>query len=141
MNGTSIVPATGAQRAMKLLIEASAIGELGVGIAVVLFPRTVSGLLLGAPIQGTGAVIARLVGVAVAALGLTWWLARNDLDRRPTRIAPGFFGYNFGAGLLFLSYALAATASVTVAWLVAGVHLLIAASGLLMLGWAMRPIR
>ena len=78
MNGTSIVPATGAQRAMKLLIEASAIGELGVGIAVVLFPRTVSGLLLGAPIQGTGAVIARLVGVAVAALGLTWWFRRGD---------------------------------------------------------------
>ena len=109
---------------MRLLIEASAIGELAVGIGVALFPRTVSGLLLGAPIEGIGAVIARLAGVAVAALGLTWWSARSSLDQWLTPIAPGFFGYNLGVGLLFLSYALAATASVTVAWLVAAVHLL-----------------
>jgi len=92
MNGTSIVPATGARRAVKLLVEASAIGELTLGIAVVLSPRTVSELLLAAPIDGIGAVIARLAGVAVAVLGLTWWLASRDLDRLFTPIAPGFFG-------------------------------------------------
>ena len=109
---------------MKVLFEASAIGEIAVGVAVTFFPRTVSGLLLGAPIDGIGAVIARMAGVAITALGLTWWMASNDLDRRLTLIAPGFFGYNVGVGLLFLSYASGAAASVTVAWMVASVHLL-----------------
>jgi hypothetical protein len=111
---------------MDLLFEACAVGEITVGIAVALFPRAVSALLLGAPIADVGAVIARLAGVAIAMLGLTWWLARGDLDTRLTSIAPGFFGYNIGAGLLFLSYALGATAPVTVAWLVAAAHLLVA---------------
>jgi hypothetical protein len=116
---------TGVGRAMKLLFEASAIGELAVGIAVVLFPRTVGGLLFGVPIDGIGAVIARLAGIAITALGLTWWLASGDLQQRLTAAAPGFFGYNLGAGLLFLSYAMAATVNVPVAWLAAAVHLLV----------------
>jgi hypothetical protein len=124
MNGTTIAPGIGLRRAMRLLFEASAIGEVAVGVAVILFPRTVSGFLLGAPIEGLGAVIARMAGFAVAALGLTWWMASSDLDRSLNPIAPGFFAYNLGVGLLFLLYALAATASVTVAWLVAAVHLL-----------------
>jgi hypothetical protein len=111
---------------MDLLFEACAVGEITVGIAVALFPRTVSALLLGAPIADVGAVIARLAGVAIAMLGLTWWLARGDLGTRLTSIAPGFFGYNLGAALVFLSYALGATAPVTVAWLVTVVHLLAA---------------
>jgi hypothetical protein len=109
---------------MKLLFEASAIGELAVGIAVVLFPRTVSAFLFGAPIEGIGAVIARMAGVAVAALGLTWWLVSGDLDRWLMPIAPGFVGYNLGVGLLFLSYALTVDGRATVAWLVAAIHLL-----------------
>jgi hypothetical protein len=124
MNRPSMTLATGAQRGIKLLLGASALGELAVGIAVAIFPRTVSDVLLGAPAEGVGAVVARMAGVAIAALGLTWWLARNDLDERLTSIAPGFLGYNFGVGVLFLLYALASTASVPVTWLVAGVHLL-----------------
>jgi hypothetical protein len=44
------------------LFEACAIGELTVGIAIALFPRTLSELLLGAAIVGVGTVIARLAG-------------------------------------------------------------------------------
>jgi hypothetical protein len=124
MNRTAIAPAIGPRHAIRLLFEASAIGEVAVGVAVILFPRTVSEFLLSAPIDGLGAVIARMAGVAITALGLTWWMASSDLDRSLTPIAPGFLGYNVGVGLLFLVYALTVTASVTVAWLVAALHLL-----------------
>jgi len=111
-------------RVAGLLFSVMALGELGVGFVVLVFPSSVSEVLLGAPLEGVGAVVARMAGIAIAALGLTWWLTRSDLDKRPNAVAPGFIGYNLGVGLLFLAYALSTTRPVPLAWLVAIVHLL-----------------
>ena len=107
------------------LFSVAALGELSVGLAVLAFPGAVVGLLLAATLTGVGLVVARLVGIAVIALGLTWWLARSVLHQQLKCIAPGFISYNLGVGLLFLLYALSATRQVPLSWVVALVHLLV----------------
>ena len=111
-------------RVTGTLFAVAALGELGVGLAALGFPEAVAEFLLAAPIEGVGAVLARMAGIAVVALGLTWWLARGDLAERLPCLAPGFIGYNLGVGLLFLSYALGADRPVPVPWLIAELHLL-----------------
>ena len=106
------------------LFVVAALGELVVGLAVLAFPGPALGLLLAATLGDVGLVVARMVGIAVIALGLTWWLARSVLHRQFKWIAPGFISYNLGVGLLFLLYALAATRPVPLSWVVALVHLL-----------------
>jgi hypothetical protein len=109
--------------APRLLVVA-ALGELAVGLAVLVSPGPVTELLLAATLAGVGLVVARVLGIAVIALGLTWWLARSFLHQQLKCIAPGFISYNLGVGLLFLFYALAATRPVPLSWAVALVHLL-----------------
>jgi hypothetical protein len=55
-------------------------GELAVGLAVLAFPGPVMGLLLATTPVGIGVVIARVLGIALIALGMTWWLARQLLE-------------------------------------------------------------
>jgi len=106
-----------------LLLTVMALAELGVGLLVLAFPGPVTGLLLAVPAEGVGLVVARMAGIAIAALGLTWWHARRDVDQRLTRIVPGFLVYNLGVGLLFLAYAVTASAAVPLSWVAAVAHL------------------
>ena len=105
------------------LLTAMAFSELGVGLLVLAFPSQVTGFLLALPVEGSGLVIARMAGIAIAALGLTWWHARRDLDQRLTRVAPGFVVYNLGVGLVFLGYAATASVMAPLSWVAAAVHL------------------
>ena len=113
-----------AARIASWLFALGAMGELAVGLAVLAFPGPVVGLLLAATLVGIGLVVARMFGIAIIALGVTWWLARTD-QRQLTHMAPGFIGYNLGVGLLFLLYALVVTRPVLLLWAVALLHLLI----------------
>jgi uncharacterized membrane protein len=81
------------------------------------------GLLLEATLVGISLVIARLFGIAIIALGITWWLMRGDVSRQ-LRMAPGFIIYNLGVGALVLVYALEAASPVPISWAVALAHLL-----------------
>ena len=115
-----------AHRAARLIFTLGALGEIGVGLLVALFPGPVMGFLLGAPLDPAGTVAARMIGITVAALGVTWWAGRKGLDtRRLHENAGGFLVYNVGVGLLFLAHAAMADRSLPVAWLVAGGHLLL----------------
>jgi hypothetical protein len=112
-----------ALRGAKFIFMASALGELAVGILIAALPAAVGGLLLQVPVVGTAVVIGRMMGIALTAIGLTWWLERHRLDREQLRqLAPGFLLYNFGVGLLFLAYAWEGD-RLLVPWLVAAVHL------------------
>lgn len=106
-----------------LLLTVMALAELGVGLLVLAFPGRVTGLLLAVPVEGVGLVVTRMAGIAIAALGLTWWHAKRDLDQRLTRVAPGFLVYNLGVGLVFLAYAATASVAAPLSWVAAAAHL------------------
>ena len=125
MRASLIERQSGTQRAANWLITASALGEFVVGVAGCVFPAAVMRFLLGTSIEGAATVVARMAGIAVAALGIAWWTDRNHLDARRLRaIAPGYLVYNLGIGLLFLNYTWSAERFLPVPWLVAAAHLL-----------------
>lgn len=132
-------PGRSARRAAELLLTLGAAGEIGVGLLVAALPALVMGLLLGAPLDRTGELAARIMGIAAAALGLSWWPDRNRLDpRRLRQIAPSFVGYNLGVGLLFLARSVAIGRALSVSSLVAAVHLLLAVA-FAVIGWRTHP--
>jgi hypothetical protein len=112
-----------AARVSRLLFMAGAVGELCVGAALVLLPADAIGLLLNAALSGASLVVARVLGIALIALGLTWWSARRAPAALRSR-AVGFLAYNLGMGLLLLLLALLAGRFAAVLWLVAWLHLL-----------------
>jgi hypothetical protein len=127
-----MTPGDAARRAAEIVFTLSAAGEIGVGLAVAIRPAGGIGLLLGAPTEGTAVVVARMMGIAVAALGLAWWPDRNRLGpQRLREVAPAFIGYNLGVGLVFVAWSWTMGRALSVSSLVAAVHLL-AASALAM---------
>lgn len=95
---------SGAQRVATVLFAASALGEIGVGAGLLPFPW-IAALLLGAPLDGLGLLVARALGGAALALGITWWSVRNDAHA-VARCAPGFLIYNVAVGAVFMFQAL-----------------------------------
>lgn len=104
---------------IALLLFLMAPGEMAVGMLIAAYPAAAS-LLLGAPIEGPGLLVVRMLGVAVLAIGLSWWLARRDPAAR-SRQVPGFLVYNFGVGALF-AWAAIASVQPFVPWILAVVH-------------------
>jgi hypothetical protein len=113
--------ASGAERAARLLFCAGALGEIGTGLLLLVFPRLV-GILINAAVDVPGLLIARVFGSTILALGVTWWIAKNEpLERLTSGYLPGFLIYNLGVGVLFVLRALAASEPAW-PWLVATVH-------------------
>jgi hypothetical protein len=73
----------------RLLILACAVLETGTGLALLLLPRFVVRVLLGAELVGTGVATGRLCGLALISFGLACWPAWEEapgrLDRRAVR--------------------------------------------------------
>jgi len=105
------------RRVAGILVSLVALGEIAVGVVLVLFPETVVEFLLGARVGPSGTLIARMAALAITALGLAWWEDRNSHDRaRLRQVAIGFVGYNVGVGLLFLAYAWGADRLLRIRW-------------------------
>ncbi|MBN8508677.1 MAG: hypothetical protein J0L57_08715 [Burkholderiales bacterium] len=101
MNDASAADPAGVGRgAAARLFAIAALGEIGVGAAVLVFPQ-VLGWLVGQPLDPAGSIVARLAGCAVLALGSNWWLARDTPAAR-ARLRPGMLVYDFGAAVVFL---------------------------------------
>jgi hypothetical protein len=103
-----------------LLITLSALGEIGVGAFVLAYPRIIA-LLMDAKLDASGLLVARMLGSAALALGVTWWIGRGDATRL-SRYTAGFLVYNLGIGALFGLAALSAVRP-ALPWLVCIVHL------------------
>ena len=97
-----------------------AIGEALVGVVLLVLPSEVVRLLIDATLDARGLIVARMLGVAVLALGITWWMARGDAQ--PSRYSAGFILYNLGVGALFGWAALSASQPV-LPWIVCVAHL------------------
>lgn len=62
---------------LSRLLEIGAVLEIPVGLGLLAAPSPLATLLLGAPLSGSGLVVARLAGGALAGLGIACWFARS----------------------------------------------------------------
>ena len=85
---------------MKSLLVFVAIAESATGVALIVVPSLVGRLLFGAELTGVTAVVGRVAGIALFALGIACWLARTDTPSRAAR----------GLVVAMLTYNLVATA-------------------------------
>jgi hypothetical protein len=68
---------------MKTLQIASALIELGAGLALLSYPSVAVALLVGAPLEGpVASTVVRVCGAALLTLGVACWLARGDTQSR-----------------------------------------------------------
>jgi len=58
---------------MKKLLTMAAVGELATGFALLVAPSIVGRLLLGAELTGVAIPVARVLGIALIALGIACW--------------------------------------------------------------------
>ena len=58
---------------MKKLLTMAAVGELATGFALLVAPSIVGRLLLGAELTGVAILVARVLGIALIALGIACW--------------------------------------------------------------------
>ncbi len=111
------------------LLTIDAAGESLTGLALLLAPEATARFLLGAKPNVAGAMIARICGVALMAIGIACWGARNDsgsVTGSSTLKAITF--YNAGVGLLLVLFAAIAKTGSIVPWSVGVLHLALAAA-------------
>jgi len=65
-------------RLVTLVVALMAIGETTVGMVILVLPHEVARLLIDAALDARGLIVARMLGVAVLALGITWWTACGE---------------------------------------------------------------
>jgi hypothetical protein len=88
------------------LLMVTAVGEGGTGLSLLVVPSVLFALLLGLEQPSPEAIlVARLAGVALVAIAVTCWLARNDCAS-PAQLGllTGVLIYDVGAAAL-LAYA------------------------------------
>lgn len=72
--------------------------EVPVGLGLLAIPSPLASLLLGAPLSGTGLVVARLAGGGLLALGIACWFARStQITRAGLGVVGAFLIYNIVA--------------------------------------------
>lgn len=89
---------------MRSLLIVMAVVETPTGLALLGLPSLVVSLLLGASLDAPAAlVVARVTGVALLALGVACWLARNDgKSRAAGGLVKAMLLYNVAAVLVFV---------------------------------------
>jgi hypothetical protein len=83
---------------VSALFTATAVIEVGAGLALLCIPSAAVQILLGVPLEAPGALaVARVGGVALLALGVACWLARGDTKSRASRaLIAAMVIYNLG---------------------------------------------
>jgi len=84
---------------MKTLHTATAVIELGAGLALLCFPSATAQLLVGAPLEAAPAMtVARVGGAGLLALAAACWLARGDTQSSAARgLVAAMLLYNVAA--------------------------------------------
>ena len=87
---------------MKRLLRLTAIIEVPTGLGLMAVPAVVVQLLLGSPLDtSAAAMLGRVAGVALLALGVACWLARDDTQSRSARgLVAAMLLYNFAVAAL-----------------------------------------
>ena len=87
---------------MNTLYAATAVIEVGAGLALLCLPSAAVDLLLGAPLEAPAALaVARIGGTALLTLGFACWLARDDTQSLAARgLVIAMVLYNLGVVLI-----------------------------------------
>jgi hypothetical protein len=93
---------------MKKILIFAAVSEAATGVALLIVPSVVGQLVFGAKLTGIAAILARLGGIALIALGVACWPDRNTLRPLFGMLTFGllamlylvYVGVNGGAGIL-----------------------------------------
>ncbi len=110
----------------RLLFNASAIGEILAGIAFLVAPAYVIGLLLGDGLSQTGAGASRVLGIGLFSLGIAAW----ETGRLETHNAPrvGICTYNLGVAAVLAILGTVGESNGVLLWPAVGLHGLIGAT-------------
>ena len=101
-----------------------AAGETATGVALMLLPGVVTGLLFGADATGLGLVMARIAGIALVGLGIACWpRAGSDGGARLARTA--LLVYSALATLYLSALAVAGEFRGVLLWPAVVVHLVV----------------
>lgn len=112
-----------ATRAMKHLLGATAVIEVGTGLALLIAPVTMANLLLGAEISGAAIPIARVTAAALLGLGAACWFARVDVQSRAARgLLAAILIYDIGAVLVLGMAGLQSPTAGINLWLAVALH-------------------
>jgi hypothetical protein len=108
---------------MKRLLIATAVIEMGAGLALLIVPAVTVRLLLGAEIAGAAIPLGRLAAAALLALGVACWLARGDAQSRAVRgLVAAMLIYNFGAVMVLGAAGIQSQTAGIILWLAVPLH-------------------
>jgi hypothetical protein len=88
---------------MKILLQVSAVLELGAGLALLIVPAVFVSLLIGGGMleDSLTLAVARVGGAAILALGIACWLARGDSSSAAASgLVTAMLMYNVGVVLI-----------------------------------------
>jgi hypothetical protein len=108
---------------MKLLLVATAVTEVGTGLALLIAPAITAHLLLGTEISGAAIPIARVTAAALLGLGVACWFARVDVQSRAARgLVAAILVYDFGAVLVLGAAGIKLPATGILLWMAVALH-------------------
>ncbi len=109
-----------------LLFKASAIIEVLTGLALLVAPTLIIGLLLGDGLGATGVAVARVLGIGLLSVGVAAW----ESPQQHSRLAPraGLCIYNIGIAVLLAILGTTGGMHAPLLWPVAGLHGMIGAA-------------
>ena len=120
---------------MNRLLKLAAIIEAATGLGLIAVPAIVVRLLLDAEMSGATIPLSRVAGVALLALGVACWLARDDTQTRAARgLVSAMVLYNLGAVIILGSAGLGSPSVGIALWPAVILH---AAMG----GWCVACLR
>ncbi len=114
---------------MRRVLEVSAIAEALTGLALVLSPQLVTGLLLGATVEGTGIIVCRIAGFALLGFGLACW---PGAAAKPAQL--GMLVYSLAATIYLSLLGLGGDAKGLLLWPAVAAHAIMTL--LLVYGWS-----
>lgn len=122
----------------RLLFNVSAAIEILTGVAMLIVPALLIGLLLGEGLGPTGVAVTRILGVGLLSLGIAGWDSQEQAQDAALGPQTGLLVYNIGATAIFVFLGTAGAMNGVLLWPAAALHLVIS---LLMLGAIIRHPR
>jgi hypothetical protein len=110
---------------LRLALRGSAIVELATGLALLAVPSAVLRALIGSPADSPTALVARMLGAALFALGIAGWMIGAASERGLTL---AFVSYNVFATAILVLGGLAGSADGILLWPAAALHAIASAA-------------